>query len=183
MLYRQGYNSTSVDDISSAAGVSKSNFYYHFPSKEDLGLAVLSVRREQLETLLVGTLQDASLRPSQRLASFFSALLDDQENHLERRGCPFGNLVAEMTEHSERMRCFLNGVFSDLIGHLATAIREGQALGEMRSDVDASQVAMLIAQAVQGMQLIVKCDRDAGAARATGQLLLDLIAAGPRRAQ
>jgi TetR/AcrR family transcriptional repressor of nem operon len=177
MLYRQGYNATSVDDIASAAGVSKSNFYYHFPSKEDLGLAVLSLRREQLDSLLMETLGNATHRPVQRLDGFFSALLDFQENRLERRGCPFGNLVAEMTEHSERMRCYLNGVFTDLVGHLASVIRDGQAAGEMRSDVAAGEAAMLIAQAMQGMLLMVKCDRDAEAARTSGRVLVDLLSA------
>ncbi|NLH99845.1 MAG: TetR/AcrR family transcriptional regulator [Chthonomonadales bacterium] len=180
MLYRQGYNSTSVDDIAAAAGVSKSNFYYHFPSKEDLGLAVLSIRREKLERLLVDTLRDTSRGPLSRLAGFLSALLDHQEDELERRGCPFGNLVAEMTEHSERMRCFLHGVFQDMIGDIAAVIAEGQSVGQIRDDLDAQAVARLLVQTIQGMHLIVKCDRDARAARVSGNLLIDLIAARPR---
>jgi TetR/AcrR family transcriptional repressor of nem operon len=179
MLYRQGYNSTSVDDIAAAAGVSKSNFYYHFPSKEDLGLAVLSVRREQLESLLIGTLRDETQRPLARLKDFLTALVDHQENQLDRRGCPFGNLVAEMTEHSERMRCFLSGVFSEMIGDIAGVIEEGQQLGEVRTDLDAHELATLLVQVIQGMQLIVKCDRDSNGARTSGKLLIDLIASRP----
>ncbi len=176
MLYRQGYNSTSVDDIAAAAGVSKSNFYYHFPSKEDLGLAVLAVRREQLERLLLDTLHDETLAPIVRLRRFVGALLDRHETQLERRGCPFGNLVAEMTEHSERMRCFLSGVFGELTADLSRVIREAQANNEVRSDADADELAVLLVQAIQGMHLIVKCDRDSDSARTSGKVLIDLIA-------
>ena len=176
MLYRQGYNSTSVDDIAAAAGVSKSNFYYHFPSKEDLGLAVLAVRRDQLESLLRDTLDEPDTSPIVRLRRFVSALIERHETQLERRGCPLGNLVVEMTEHSERMRCFLSGVFSDLTADLARVIREAQAKHEVRSDTDADELALLLVQAIQGMHLVVKCGRDASAARTSGKVLIDLIA-------
>jgi AcrR family transcriptional regulator len=36
-----GYNAASVDDICSAAGVSKGAFYHHFPSKQAIFLALL----------------------------------------------------------------------------------------------------------------------------------------------
>ncbi len=176
MLYRQGYNSTSVDDIAAAAGVSKSNFYYHFPSKEDLGLAVLAVRREELERLLLGTLRDDTASPLMRLRRFMNALLDNQETQLERRGCPFGNLIAEMTEHSERMRCFLSGVFSELTADLSRVIREAQSRHEVRPEADAEELAGLFVHAIQGMHLMVKCDRDSNAARTSGKVLMDLIA-------
>ena len=41
-LFRvQGFYHTSPDQVIAAAQVSKSTFYYHFKSKEDLGRAVL----------------------------------------------------------------------------------------------------------------------------------------------
>jgi NADH dehydrogenase len=43
----KGYDSTTVEDIASAAGVSWSTFYFHFPRKEsllhELALALLRV--------------------------------------------------------------------------------------------------------------------------------------------
>lgn len=175
LLYRRGYNGTSVDDIVEASGVSKSNFYYHFPSKEDLGIAVLSVRREELERMLRETLGDPSRSPASRLAAFVAAVLDHQESELDRCGCPFGNLVAEMTEHSERIRCFLSGLFADITRELAEVIRIGQVSGELRRDADADELATLILQTLQGMQLIIKCDKDPRPARMTGALLVDLM--------
>ena len=34
LVYRQGFNNTSLDDILRESGVGKGNFYYHFKSKE-----------------------------------------------------------------------------------------------------------------------------------------------------
>ena len=38
---QKGYEATSVDELLATAGVSPSNFYYHFDSKEKLALEVL----------------------------------------------------------------------------------------------------------------------------------------------
>jgi TetR/AcrR family transcriptional repressor of nem operon len=40
-LHGRGFNATSVQDITEAAGVPKGSFYNHFASKEDLGAAVV----------------------------------------------------------------------------------------------------------------------------------------------
>ena len=41
LLHSKGFNATSVQDITDAAGVPKGSFYNHFSSKEALGLEVL----------------------------------------------------------------------------------------------------------------------------------------------
>lgn len=176
MLYRRGYIATSVDDIIAAAGVSKSNFYYHFPSKEDLGLAVLSIRRDALESLLSETLRSPGHPATYRLARFIAELADGQTAQAGKHGCPFGNLVAEMTEHSERIRCFLSGVFEDVKADVAVLVQRGQADGDFRRDVPAPELANFIVQAIQGMHLLAKCNRDAETVRPSARVLLQLLA-------
>src|ERR1041385_2769739 len=111
LFYRNGYQATSVDDIIALAKVSKSNFYYHFKSKEDLGLLVLNQRREDLMRSLDCMLGDCDECPKVRLLRFVDHLVDSQEAEMKKGGCPFGNLVAEMADHSERFRCYLVEVF------------------------------------------------------------------------
>jgi len=41
LLHGRGFNATSVQDITEAAGVPKGSFYNHFASKEALGLEVV----------------------------------------------------------------------------------------------------------------------------------------------
>src|SRR5438552_44335 len=100
LFYRNGYLATSVDDIIEAARVSKSNFYYHFKSKEDLGIAVLELRREEFRGGLDRTLRDMRATPMARLEEFLDLLARGRERQ-SAAGCPFGNMVAEMAERSE----------------------------------------------------------------------------------
>ena len=44
---RGGYTAVSVQDICQHAGVNKGSFYYFFPAKRDLVLAVIDAYEEQ----------------------------------------------------------------------------------------------------------------------------------------
>src|SRR5918994_12237 len=41
LIHLKGYQNTTLDDVLSASGVGKGNFYHYFRSKEDLGYAIL----------------------------------------------------------------------------------------------------------------------------------------------
>ena len=173
-FYRNGYLSTSVDDIIQEAGVSKSNFYYHYKSKEDLGIAVLDQRKIEFQASVEQTLGDSALSAKERLTRFLQFLVLAQDEHLGRCGCPFGNLVAEMAEHSERFRCQLSAMFDNLNAQIACLLDEGQRNGEFRSDVVPVDMAGLILQTTQGMMLMTKCHRTVDALERTVNLLLRL---------
>jgi AcrR family transcriptional regulator len=49
LFARKGYAATSVREVAEAAGITKPTLYYHFGSKEGLGLAILDEAHELLE--------------------------------------------------------------------------------------------------------------------------------------
>lgn len=175
LFFHQGYVSTSVDDIIARAGVSKSNFYYHYKSKEDLGIAVLEQRKEDLQALLASTLRNTSLPPRSRLEQYLQFQILAQDELLSKSGCPFGNLVAEMAEHSERFRCQLSTMFWGLTQLLTDLIEEGQRRGEFRRDAAPTDIACLILQTTQGMHLMAKCHKTVDAFGRSILLLLRLL--------
>src|SRR5579875_398937 len=48
LMYVNGVNGTTLDDVIAASGVSKSQLYWHFPGKEDLIHAVIALRGQQV---------------------------------------------------------------------------------------------------------------------------------------
>src|SRR5688572_23544367 len=72
---RNGYRTTSIDEILEIAGVSPSNFYYHFPSKERLAFEVLegyfAYFREQMRPVFSNPTLPAATK-LQRLHAFFA---------------------------------------------------------------------------------------------------------------
>jgi len=175
LFYRNGYQATSVDEIIALAKVSKSNFYYHFKSKEDLGLEVLNQRRALLMHSLDCMLGDCDECPRERLLRFVDHLVEAQEADLKKGGCPFGNLVAEMADHSERFRCYLVDVFGELTTRIVSVVEDGQQHGAFRSDICPHDVAALFVQATQGMLLMTKCQKSVETLGRGARLLVRLI--------
>jgi TetR/AcrR family transcriptional repressor of nem operon len=182
LFYHRGYLATSVDDIIAEAKVAKSNFYYHFKSKEDLGIAVLEVRCGDFEAARNSTLCNQDLSPKDRLSSFLGLLFRPKSSQ-HSAGCPFGNLVAEMSEHSERFRCYLSRLFMGMASMIQEVIAEGQALGQFRGDADAETASTLIVEAVQGAQLMMKCHKTQDLGARSIELLQKLIEAAPPQAR
>lgn len=175
LFYQQGYLATSVDTIIEQADVSKSNFYYHFKSKEDLGMVVLAERQREFLATFERILLAPDLPPRQRLLNYVGYLIEMQNSRMGKGGCPFGNLVAEMADHSERFRCKLSCLFDGMTQTFAAVITEGQDQGAFWREADAQDAAVLFVQATQGMLLMTKCHKSIARLERGARLLVDLM--------
>lgn len=94
LFYAQGFNNTGMDAITRAVGVKKPALYYHFESKNALGLAYLEHRSHALFVMLESLLARAKSF-DQYLSSWATALI-----MLARRneffGCPFTAFSSEL---------------------------------------------------------------------------------------
>ncbi len=69
----QGFNATSMRDIAKAVGMLPGSIYYHFPSKDDLLLAIYEAGVEQITTTFEAAIDSED--PWQRLQAGTSALI------------------------------------------------------------------------------------------------------------
>ena len=74
LINEKGFCSTSINDIIQATGVKKGNLYFHFPSKEELSLAILEEANKEFATFLSRSLQGE--RPLDRLSKFLDAVFE-----------------------------------------------------------------------------------------------------------
>ncbi len=178
LFHTQGYNQTSVDDILNASGVGKSNFYYHFKSKEDLGLIVLNLRISNYENdVLLKTLGNSGLKPSRKLKKFYKAV---ESIHLKSQcetGCPFGNLALEMSNSNENFRTVLSDFFNSWRDAILDCIREGVKSGEFRSDLPAKSIADLVLSHLHGAILMVKTHRSISPLKQGSKTIMNLLKA------
>ncbi len=56
-FYRDGFRNVGIDQIYSEVGISKTAFYKHFESKDDLMLAVLAEQTRWLSESLMGIIR------------------------------------------------------------------------------------------------------------------------------
>ncbi|MDE1465301.1 TetR/AcrR family transcriptional regulator [Spartinivicinus poritis] len=78
----KGYNSFSFREIASAVGIKSASVHYHFPTKGDLGAAVVKRYTERFLSAL-GDPEDSEIKPEQLIQryieAFRSSLIKDQK--------------------------------------------------------------------------------------------------------
>src|SRR3954447_7745684 len=77
---RRGYNGASIDEIATAAGISKALIYEHFPSKKDLHVSLLERHVQDIFTRLAVT-ADTKDPGEVRLRNGVNAFLEWAETH------------------------------------------------------------------------------------------------------
>ena len=101
LFYKQGFANTSFADIARHAGVPKGNFYFYFPSKNDILAAVIEARVERLRNSLAQW-ETAFDDPRDRL----KRLADMPKNEfplIMEFGCPMGTLTAELGKQQHEL--------------------------------------------------------------------------------
>src|SRR5258707_15751056 len=87
LMSARGFESMGINSILEAADVSKSNFYYHFKSKEELCLAALDVMSNYFFANFIDPiLLDAKASPKKRL----HRLLDFFKQKMSESACSCG---------------------------------------------------------------------------------------------
>lgn len=157
LFHKNGYQTTTVDEISETTGVTKSNLYYHFRSKEQLALEALDMRMKQFESeVILSTLGKISLPPKKRLQQFYDRVANFHSSLKCRCGCPFGNLAIEMSDVSEKFRKRLSAFFRNWERAIEKCVDEGMSKGEFRCDIKPKLAAQLILSQVEGAIMMVK---------------------------
>ncbi len=179
LIDEQGFKNASLNDILSKASVSSSNFYYHFKSKEDLGLAVVKQLTEGLEEHVIhGILLDRRRPPLERLRGYFDHHRMKLESNGCTRGCTFGKLTSELSVETPCFRELIESAFASLRDALRECIREGIERGELRRGIDPSSASTLVLGTVQGLMLIAKGEQAASAFQHGADELLRLLSEG-----
>jgi len=69
IFIRNGFKTTTMDQIAHATGMGKSSLYYYFPGKEEIFRAVVEFEAEELKIMLGKTLDKAD-SPTEKLQSY-----------------------------------------------------------------------------------------------------------------
>ena len=157
-VHKSGFQSTGLDTILAATGVTKGALYYHFGSKKALGYAIV-------EEVIAASLRDKWLRPFRSGADPIDTLIGIVEAtplrlEVVRAGCPLNNLAQDMSQRDERFRKRLAKVFHDWQEGTATALRRGQSEGTVRRDLDAGETASFLIATYEGYVMLAKNAQD-----------------------
>ena len=157
---QRGYEATSIDDLLTEAGVSPSNFYYHFKSKEDLGLEVLESIFERSREKFAPLYVNKGLPATKKLEQLHALFVQRMEKNRCCGGCPMGNLAAELSDQSPRFRERIAGFFQECMEGIEGIVKQGLKEGAFRKDVDPKAAAALLFGSLEGLMLLSKSLRE-----------------------
>jgi TetR/AcrR family transcriptional repressor of nem operon len=178
LFHEEGYHKVSLDKVLREAGVVRSNFYYHFRSKEELAIAVIDTWLDQLMFSVIGpALADEALTPVQRVGRILEGLVEELECGGCRGGCPFGSLANAEAEHNERFRQKLQDAFDGFARLLEGLFAESIAAGRLPRTLTASRLAACTLSVVQGGYLLTKTYASSTPMRQAAQGLIELLGA------
>ncbi len=174
-LHRKGFNGSSVQDITDAAKVPKGSFYNHFESKEALAVEALD-RYWQRVLGSLDMLSDEKTPPVERLRRYFRHLGGIARQGDYRLGCLIGNMSAEMPDQSRLVRERLAILLAAWSRAIESCVRQAQADGSARRDLEAKTVAAFLLNAWEGAVMRSKVERDAAPFAAFEQVVFTLLA-------
>jgi len=177
LMSSRGFEAMGINSILEAADVSKSNFYYHFKSKEDLCLAALDAMQEYFfSQCLEPFLSDKSWSPRQRLERFLQSARERMESECCQKGCPFVNLATETSDFLPAFRERISAFFERYQQRLADCIREGIARGEFRSDISPGVAAQVLLASMSGTLVLAKVHKEPQVMRDSIGAVLTMLA-------
>lgn len=159
LIQTRSYGGFSYQDISDALGIRKASIHYHFPSKTDLGAAVIDRYAARFESTLAELAGDTSRSSLEALEFYFQPYLEFARTN--DRVCLCGSLAGEMLTLPEEMRARVDRFFRGHQAWLQTILQRGEARREFKLAAPAAKTARMILGALQGGLLVKRTTGDA----------------------
>lgn len=157
LFSKDGYDATSVAEICQQAGVSKGAFYHHFPSKQDLFLALMTRWLEEVDALFQVAGESAEDIPQalEHMAVIVSGFFDQLEG-----GFPI--LLEFWRQASRRSDIWQQAVspYRRYLDYFADMIQVGIDEGAFKEDIDPEQKARILMAIAMGLLLQASFDPD-----------------------
>ena len=145
LFYAEGVRAVGIDRIIAEAEVAKMTLYNHFPSKDDLILAVVEYREEKFDAMFGKWMEKHSRAGQDGLNAFFSALKDWFKSP-GFRGCMFINTCVELADADHPASRFSGDHKVRFHAMLKQIIQEEK--GEKVADAVAPAIALLVEGAI-----------------------------------
>jgi TetR/AcrR family transcriptional repressor of nem operon len=175
LIQRRGYNAVSYADLAAELDLTTAAIHYHFPSKADLGQAVVArYRRSNDEKRAAIRKETDALRARlQRYVELYTAVLADGGM------CLCGVLAADEATLPEPVRREVQGFFDDQTDWLTSIFaEETDVTTRLEGCESPRQAAELFLAAIEGAMLTHRTPRnELNAYRSSLRCLIDTIAA------
>jgi len=158
LIQTRGYSAFSYQDIADSLGIRKASIHYHFPSKTELGIAVVDRYIARFGAGLTTISDDQSQSSMTMLDFYVQPYL--QFASTPDRVCLSGALAGEMLALPPELRARVDHFFRIHHTWLTKILKRGVTRGEFRLPAPAPKVARFTFAALQGALLVKRTTDD-----------------------
>jgi TetR/AcrR family transcriptional repressor of nem operon len=143
---RLGYSAFSYADLADAVGIRKPSIHHHFPTKEDLGVAIVAAYTEHVSEQL-DRIDAKTGDMIERLRAYARIYREGLE---ARRGCLCGVLASEVAVLPQQVQAGVRQFFGMNLRWIERVLRDGRSNGLLRDGVEPRVAARTVLAALQG---------------------------------
>lgn len=153
LCQERGYNAFSYHDLAALVGIKTASVHYHFPTKADLGKAMV-VRYRQRFAEARKSIDDMPAEPDKKLARYAGLLKTALKK--EKRMCLCGILAAESATLPPALLEQVRGFFVENETWLAGQLKAGQQAGLWKLRLSAPATAKSIFAGLEGAMMTAR---------------------------
>ena len=158
LIYTNGYQTTSVDEIIATTQVTKGAFYYHFKTKDEMGLAIIN-------ELMIPNFKNTFIEPFQNIVNpldgiynlMYNLLMENDTLKVEY-GCPASNFTQEMAPWNIDFTKALNTLSLQWENTMIEAVEKGKENGLVKAEVNAKEVVVFVLSGYWGVRNLGKLE-------------------------
>jgi AcrR family transcriptional regulator len=155
-VFARGFQGVSVDDIVKKTTLTKGAFYHHFPTKLDLGYALVDdVIKPMIMDRWIAPLSQYE-NPLEGILEILDKLIGKADPAELKLGCPLNNLVQEMAPNDDEFKRRLQAALNLWIDEMEKQLVRAKKSGFMKPDVNARQAAHFVVMAHEGFYGMLK---------------------------
>ena len=158
LIQTRGYTAMSFQDIAAQVGIKKPSIIHHFPSKADLGVAIIQRYRDTFADQLEVIKNDADKTAWEALDFYFSPYLHFAAT--PDKVCLCGALAGEVPALPQEMRSEVKQFMEDHQNWLADILRAGRRSGELTFDETPVRLSRMLFNTLQGTLLVKRSTDD-----------------------
>lgn len=177
LMQQRGFHGFSYHHIAERMGIRNAAVHYYFPSKGDLGVALIDRFRENFR-FWADQLRARRVSPTEAVEGFFDI---EQRYCAQARVCPLGVTGVELPGIPEAMRDAVKGLLGDVHTFLTTHLEAGLRSGEFSFQGTAEARAEAVLAALQGGLQLARLTDASAFARVADQVRADLGIDGAAR--
>ena len=157
---QKGYAATSMDDITTATGLTKGAIYGNFKNKE--ALAIEAFKKNANDLLLhISRHQELSKSPLQKLLLITDFYRNYYSFSKKLGGCPLLNVGVDSNNQETAISIEVKNIIQKTQNNIVKLIEWGKEQGEIKESVDALQYAKRLYINIQGAVFMTYTMEDA----------------------